>query len=56
MHLLLLLDRIAHTTYVATVTDRVAWSVGQSVTLVSPANTAVPMEMPFGLLFHVWLP
>ena len=31
------------------VTDRVAWSVGRSVTLVSPAKTAKPIEMPFGL-------
>ena len=35
------------------VTDRVAWSVGlsvyQSVTLVSPAKAAEPIEMPFGL-------
>ena len=36
------------------VTDRVAWSVGlsdigRSVTLVSPAKTAEPIEMPFGL-------
>ena len=31
------------------VTDRVAWSVGWSVTLVSPAKTAEPIEMPFGL-------
>ena len=35
------------------VTDRVAWSVGLSVglsvTLMSPAKTAVPIEMPFGL-------
>jgi len=35
------------------VTDRVSWSVGlsvgQSVTLVSPAKTAEPIEMPFGL-------
>jgi len=35
-------------------TDRVAWSVGQSsigrsVTVVSPAKTAEPIEMPFGL-------
>ena len=30
------------------VTDRVAWSVGLSVTLVSPAKTAAPIEMPFG--------
>jgi len=29
-----------------TVTDRVAWSVGLSV---SPAETAEPVEMPFGL-------
>jgi len=31
------------------VTDRIAWSVGRSVTLVSPAKTAEPIEMPFGL-------
>ena len=35
------------------VTDRVAWSVGlsvcRSVTLVSSAKTAEPIEMPFGL-------
>jgi len=31
------------------VTDRVAWSVGLSVTLVSPAKTAAPIEMPFRL-------
>jgi len=32
------------------VTDRgVAWSVYLSVTLVSPAKTAEPIEMPFGL-------
>jgi len=34
------------------VTDRVAWSVGRSVslsvTLVSPAKTAAPIEMTFG--------
>ena len=34
------------------VTDRVAWSVGlsvrQSVTLVSPAKTAEPIEIQFG--------
>ena len=29
--------------------DPVAWSVGLSVTLVSPAKTAAPMELPFGL-------
>jgi len=33
----------------AILTDRVAWSVGLSVTLVSPAKTAVPIELPFGL-------
>jgi len=32
-----------------TVTDRVAWSVGRSVTLVSHAKTAAPIEMSFGL-------
>jgi len=31
------------------VTDRVAWSVAWSVTLVSPAKTTEPTEMPFGL-------
>jgi len=37
------------------VTDRVAWSVGRSVclsvclSLVSPAKTAAPIEMLFGL-------
>ena len=35
------------------VTDRVAWSVSRSVcrsvTLVCPAKTAEPIEMPFGL-------
>jgi len=31
------------------VTDRVAWSVGRSVTLVSPAKIAEPIKMPFGL-------
>ena len=32
-----------------TVTNRVAWSVGLSDTLVSSAKTAAPIEMPFGL-------
>jgi len=31
------------------VTDQVASSVGLSVTLVSPAKTAAPIELPFGL-------
>ena len=31
------------------VTDQVVWSVGRSVTLVSPAKTTEPIEMPFGL-------
>ena len=35
------------------VTDQVAWSVGLSVTLVSPAKTAEPIEMPFGLWTQV---
>jgi len=34
-------------------TDRVAWSVGQSVTLVSPAKMPEPIEMPFGLRTRV---
>jgi len=33
----------------AVVTDRVVWAVGLSVTLVSPAKTAEPIEMPFRL-------
>ena len=38
------------------VTDRVAWSVicvCLSVTLVSPAKTTEPIEMPFGLVTPV---
>jgi len=35
------------------VTDRVAWSVGLSVTLVSPAKMAKPIEIPFGLRTQV---
>jgi len=35
------------------VTDRVAWSVGLSVTLVSPAKIAEPIEMPFGLTIQM---
>jgi len=35
------------------VTDRVAWSVGLSVTLVSRAKPAAPIEMPFGLRTRV---
>jgi len=35
------------------VTDRVAWSVGMSVTLVSPAKTAEPIDMPFTLRTRV---
>ena len=35
------------------VRDRVAWSVGLSVTLVSPDKTAEPIEMPFGLRTRV---
>ena len=36
------------------VTDRVAWSVGRSVTLVKPEKkTAEPIEMPFGLRTRV---
>jgi len=31
------------------ITDQVAWSVGWSVTLVSPAKTAELIEMLFGL-------
>jgi len=35
------------------VTDQVEWSVGLSVTVVSPAKTAGPIEMPFGMLSWV---
>jgi len=35
------------------VTDRVAWSVSRSVTVVSPAKTAQSIEMPFGLRTRV---
>jgi len=31
------------------VTDQVLWSVNQFITLVSPAKTAEPIEMLFGL-------
>jgi len=34
-------------------TDQVTWSVGLSVTLVSPAKTAEPTEMPLGLRTQV---
>ena len=30
-------------------TDRVVWSVGLFVALVSPAKTAAPIELPFAL-------
>jgi len=36
-------------------TDQVAWSVGLSVTLLSPAKTAAPIELPFGLRTWVGL-
>jgi len=39
----------AHRSTRPNVTDRVAWSVCWSVTVVSPAKTAQPIEMPFGL-------
>jgi len=31
------------------VTDLVAWSISQSITVVSPAKTAKLIKMPFGL-------
>jgi len=37
------------------VTDQVAWSVSLSVTLVSSANMAEPIEMSFGLRTRVVL-
>jgi len=48
----LLLGLIADTTQ-HIVTDRVTWSVCLSVTLVSPAKTAEPIEMPFWLRTRV---
>jgi len=51
----ILLGRIAvlRTQMRPILTDRVAWSVGlsvgRSVTLVSPAKTAAPIELPFGM-------
>jgi len=42
------------TTYVdAAYSYRVAWSVGRSVTLVSPAKTAAPIELPLELMTWV---
>jgi len=35
------------------VTDRVAWFVCRTVTVVSAANTTEPIEMPFGLRTRV---
>jgi len=35
------------------VTDRIAWSLGLSVTLVSPLKIAESIEMPFGYWFNV---
>ena len=48
---LLFLGRIAvlHTYMRPILTDQVAWSVGLSVTLVSPAKMAALIELPFGL-------
>ena len=48
------LDRIARTVHVDAVycyrpSSVVCLSVGRSVTLVSPAKAAEPIEMPFGL-------
>ena len=50
-HICYVLGRIAvlHTQMRPIVTNRVAWSVGLSVIVVSPAKTAEPIEMPFGL-------
>jgi len=57
---LYLLDRIARTRYVDAVycyRPSIAWSVGlsvcRSVTLVSHAKTAEPIEMPFGFTILV---
>jgi len=35
------------------VSDRVTWSVYRSITVVNPAETAEPIEMPFGLRTRV---
>jgi len=35
------------------VTDAVAWSVGLSVTIMSPARTTEPIKMPFELWIRV---
>ena len=43
------LDCCYYYTALLVVTDLVAWSVSLSVTLVSPAKTAEPIEMPFAL-------
>jgi len=37
------------------VTDRIAWSVGLTVTVVSRAKTAEPIEMPFAIWTRVGL-
>jgi len=37
----------------AVVTDQVAWSVCQFVTVLSPAKTPEAIEMPFGLRTRV---
>jgi len=35
------------------VTDRVAWSVGQSITVLSPTIMTQPIEVPFGMRTRV---
>jgi len=35
------------------IADRVAWSVGRSITLVSPAKMAEPLKMQFGFRTRV---
>jgi len=56
----ILLDHIAVPRMRPTVTDGLAWSVCQvgrpvclSVTIVSPAKSAEPIEIPFGLWIRV---
>ena len=47
-HIVMLLDRIAHTTYIDVVyCYRLSNVVCWSVTIVSPAKTAEPIERPF---------
>jgi len=50
---MLLLGRMAVLCIRSIVIDRVAWSLGLSITLVSPAKTAAPIDLPCGLWTRV---